>query len=62
MFDNLETALIQALDFFAIFCFFFYKTLFANKKPNNPIINPKKTMISVNKKSIKIETKKRFIY
>ena len=32
MFDNLETALIQALGFFAIFGFFAYQTLFATKK------------------------------
>ena len=36
MFDNLETALIQAFGFFAIFGFFVYQTLFANKKNETP--------------------------
>ena len=58
MFDNLETALIQALGFFAIFGFFVYQTLFANKNTKNPKIYPKKTKTSDTKKSIKIEPKK----
>ena len=33
MFDNLETALIQALGFFVVFSFFVYQTLFSAKKP-----------------------------
>ena len=32
MFDNLGTALVQALGFFAVFGFFVYQTLFADKK------------------------------
>ena len=32
MFDNLGTALVQALGFFAIFGFFVYQTLFADEK------------------------------
>ena len=35
MFDNLGTAIIQALGFFAIFGFFVYQTLFADKKNKN---------------------------
>ena len=31
MFDNLGTALVQALGFFAVFGFFVYQTLFADK-------------------------------
>ena len=58
MFDNLGTALVQALGFFAIFGFFVYQTLFADKKPKNSIINPKKTKISDTNKSIKKEPKK----
>ena len=58
MFDNLGTALVQALGFFAIFGFFVYQTLFADKKPKNPKINPKRTKISDTKKSIKNEPKK----
>ena len=58
MFDNLGTALVQALGFFAIFGFFVYQTLFANKKPNNLKTNPKKTKISDTKKLIKKENKK----
>ena len=30
MFDNLGTALVQAIGFFAVFGFFVYKTLFAD--------------------------------
>ena len=58
MFDNLGTALIQALGFFTIFGFFVYQTLFADKKLKNPKINSKRTMISDTKKFIKNEPKK----
>ena len=58
MFDNLGTALVQALGFFAVFGFFVYQTLFADRKPNNSKSNPKKTKISDTKKSIKKEPKK----
>tara|TARA_B100001287_G_scaffold2200_1_gene1730 strand:- start:445 stop:756 length:312 start_codon:yes stop_codon:yes gene_type:complete len=58
MFDNLGTALVQALGFFAIFGFFIYQTLFADKKNNNSIIDFKKIKISDTKKSIKKESKK----
>tara|TARA_B100000886_G_scaffold4094_1_gene2552 strand:- start:197 stop:496 length:300 start_codon:yes stop_codon:yes gene_type:complete len=57
MFDNLATTLVQALGFFAIFGFFVYQTLFADKKPKNSKINPK-INISDTKRSIKKETKK----
>ena len=56
MFDNLGTALVQALGFFAVFGFFVYQTLFADSKPKN--LNPKKTKISDTKESIKKEPKK----
>ena len=58
MFDNLGTALVQALGFFAVFGFFVYQTLFADSKPKNSKLNPKKTKISDTKESIKKETKK----
>ena len=58
MFDNLGTALVQALGFFAIFGFFVYQTLLADKKNKNLKINPIKTKISDSKKSIKKEPKK----
>ena len=58
MFDNLGTALIQALGFFAVFGFFIYQTLFADSKPKNSKLNPKKTKISDTKKLIKTEPKK----
>ena len=57
MFDNLGTALVQALGFFAIFGFFVYQTLFADKKTNNSKIKPKKKTTD-NKESIKKEPKK----
>ena len=61
MFDNLVTALVQALGFFAIFGFFVYQTLFADSKPKNLNSNPKKTKISDKKESIKKESKKAYL-
>ena len=58
MFDNLGTALVQALGFFTIFGFFVYQTLFADNKNNNSKINPKKINISDTKKTIRKEPKK----
>ena len=58
MFDNLGTALVQALGFFTVFGFFVYQTLFADKKTKNSKLNPKKTKNSVTNKSIKKEPKK----
>ena len=58
MFDNLGTALVQALGFFAVFGFFVYQTLFADKESKNSTLNPKKTENSDTKKSIKKEPKK----
>jgi len=58
MFDNLGTALVQALGFFAVFGFFVYQTLFADNKPKNSKLNPKKTNISNTKKLVKKEPKK----
>tara|TARA_Y100000766_G_scaffold120291_1_gene103361 strand:+ start:131 stop:433 length:303 start_codon:yes stop_codon:yes gene_type:complete len=58
MFDNIGTALVQALGFFAVFCFFIYQTLFADNKPKNSKLNLKKTKISGTKESIKKVPKK----
>ena len=58
MFDNLGTALVQALGFFAVFGFFVYQTLFADNKPQNSKLKLKKTNISDSKESIKKEPKK----
>ena len=58
MFDNLGTALIQALGFFAVFGFFVYQTLFADKKTKNLKLNPKQTKISDTKKTIEKEPKR----
>ena len=58
MFDNLGTALVQALGFFAIFGYFVYQTLFADKKIKNSQKKPIKTKISDSKESIKKEPKK----
>ena len=52
MFDNLGTALVQALGFFAVFGFFVYQTLFADSKPKNSKLNSKKIFCI---KDIKIE-------
>ena len=53
MFDNLGTALVQALGFFAVFVFFVYQTLFADSKPKNSKLNTKKTKISKTNESTK---------
>ena len=58
MFDNLGTALIQALGFFAIFGFFVYQTLFADKKSNNSKIISRKTKSLETKNNIKKEPNK----
>ena len=58
MFDNIGTALVQALGFFAIFGFFVYQNLFADDKSKNSKLNPKKTKISDTKELIKKEPKK----
>ena len=58
MFDNLGTALIQALGFFTVFVFFVYQTLFADSKPKNSKLSPKKTKTTDTKVSIKKEPKK----
>ena len=58
MFDNLGTALVQALGFFAVFGFFVYQTLFADSKTKNSKLKPKKTKISDTKESIKKDPKK----
>ena len=60
MFDNLGTALVQALGFLIIFGFFVYQTLFADTKTKNSKLNPKKTKISDKKESIKKGPKKDF--
>ena len=39
MFDNLGTALIQAVGFFGVFGFFVYQLLSEGKKPNKTVIN-----------------------
>ena len=59
MFDNLGTALVQALGFFAVFSFFVYQTLFADSKPKNSKSNPKKTKISEKKESFKRDSIKK---
>ena len=58
MFDNIGTALVQALGFFAVFGFFVYQTLFVDSKPKNLKSNLKKTKISDKKESIKKQPKK----
>ena len=50
MFDNLGTALVQALGFLAVFGFFVYQTLFADNKPKNSKLNPKKNKDSRHKR------------
>ena len=58
MLDNIGTALVQALGFFAVFVFFVYQTLFADKKNKNSKLITQKKLISDPNKSIKKEPKK----
>ena len=59
MFDNLGTALVQALGFFAVFGFFVYQTLFADRKPKNTKSTPKKSCCI---KDIKKEFKHLYLF
>ena len=59
MFDNLGTALVQALGFFAVFGFFVYQTLFADSKPKNSKSNTKKSFCI---KDIKKEFKYLYLF
>ena len=61
MFDNLGTALVQALGFFAVFGFFVYQTLFADRKPKNPKSNPKKQIFPTQKNQLKKNLKKAYL-
>ena len=58
MFDNLGTALVQALGFFAVFGFFVYQTLFADKKNINSNLNTRQNKVFDTRKSIKKDPKK----
>ena len=54
MFDNIGTALVQAIGFFGVFGFFVYQLLSDGKKPiqtqyKSPIKKVNKTMDSINK-------------
>ncbi len=54
MFDNIGTALVQAVGFFGVFGFFVYQLLSDGKKPiqtqmKSPIKKIKKTMDSIDK-------------
>ena len=54
MFDNLGTALVQAVGFFAIFGFFVYQLLSDFKKPNKQKIKtPKKIVNELREKNNK---------
>ena len=48
MFDNLGTALVQALGFLAVFGFFIYQTLFADSKPKKGLFNRKSNSVKEN--------------
>ncbi len=59
MFDNLGTALVQALGFFAVFGFFVYQTLFADRKIQNQIL--KKQRFPTKKNQLKKNLKKAYL-
>ena len=61
MFDNLGTALIQAIGFFAVFGFFVYQTLFVDRKPKNSKSNTKKTRFPTKKNQLKKNLKKDYL-
>ena len=60
MFDNLGTALVQALGFLP-FWFFVYQTLFADSKPKNSKSNPKKQRFPTQKNQSKKNPKKAYL-
>ena len=60
MFDNIGTALVQAFGFFAIFGYFVYQTLFANRNSENSKLNTDKRKDYELKKSNNINNKKLF--
>ena len=61
MFDNLGTALVQALGFFAVFGFFVYQTLFADSKPKNQNQILKKQRFPTKKNQLKKNLKKAYL-
>ena len=61
MFDNLGTALVQALGFFAVFGFFVYQTLFADSKPKNSKLSLKKQRFPKQKNQLKKNLKKAYL-
>ena len=60
MFDNIGTALVQAFGFFAIFGYFVYQTLFANRNSENSKLNTDKRKNYESKKSNNINNKELF--
>tara|TARA_B100000902_G_C26533303_1_gene538923 strand:- start:70 stop:372 length:303 start_codon:yes stop_codon:yes gene_type:complete len=46
MFDNIGTALVQAVGFFGVFGFFVYQLLSEGKKTNNSFLKSSKKVIS----------------
>ena len=58
MFENLGTALVQALGFFAIFGYFVYQTLFAGKNSNSSKVKSRNAKILETKNSKNNEPKK----
>ena len=61
MFDNLGTALVQALVFFAVFGFFVYQNLFADSKPKISKLNPKKKRFLTRNNQLKNNLKKAYL-
>ena len=61
MFDNLGTALVQALGFFAVFGYFVYQTLFADSKPKNLKLKPKNQRFPTQKNQLKKNLKKVYL-
>ena len=61
MFDNIGTALVQAIGFFAVFGFFVYQTLFADKKNKNLKLNLNKQIFLIQKNQLKKNLKKAYL-
>ena len=61
MFDNLGTAIVQAIGFFGVFGFFVYQLLSDGKKQINTQLKPARKKVSESK-NVKDKTKKKGLF
>ena len=61
MFDNLGTAIVQAIGFFGIFGFFVYQLLSDGKKPIKTKLKPAKKKVN-EAKNLEVKSKKKRLF